>query len=281
MKRAPILLLAFLAGWCGSLLNPVSAQVAVRLARLRDLPEYRGTSQIVLNKVPAASATKAVLMMGTTGALSGGSASGTYLGINTAAGYAGDLANYQVDGTTVYRINAAGNVGIGTTPITPIHISSSGGGFTLDRIVTSANAPSLQLRKARGTVGAETTIATSDGLGQVIFGGYDGTAYRNTATIQTFSDGAVGLNSIPTRMVFSTAQAAGTSIRLNLDSLGNVVIGAAVLATTATDGFLYVPTCAGVPTGVPTAYSGRAPMIWDSTNHNLYCNDAAGWTKVD
>jgi hypothetical protein len=35
------------------------------------------------------------------------------------------------------------------------------------------------------------------------------------------------------------------------------------LATTATDGFTYIPTCAGVPTGVPR--SKWAPSRWSMT----------------
>lgn len=56
---------------------------------------------------------------------------------------------------------------------------------------------------------------------------------------------------------------------------GSVIVGLAALLTTATDGFLYVPTCAGAPTGVPTAFTGSAALIVDSTNHKLYFYDTA------
>lgn len=60
----------------------------------------------------------------------------------------------------------------------------------------------------------------------------------------------------------------------------NVVCGAlAALATTATDGFPYIPTCAGVPTGVPTAFTGKVAMVFDSTNNNLYLYNGA-WKKT-
>jgi hypothetical protein len=58
--------------------------------------------------------------------------------------------------------------------------------------------------------------------------------------------------------------------------LGSVVVGnTAAIATNATDGFLYVPTCAGTPTGVPTAYTGKAAIVVDSTTHKLYFYDGA------
>ena len=49
------------------------------------------------------------------------------------------------------------------------------------------------------------------------------------------------------------------------DANGNVIAGGALLATTATDGFLYVPTTAGNPTGVPSAKAGRVPLVFDTS----------------
>lgn len=58
---------------------------------------------------------------------------------------------------------------------------------------------------------------------------------------------------------------------------GSTIVGAAALATTATDGFLYVPTCAGTPTGTPTVFTGTAPIVVDSTNHKLYFYSGGTW----
>jgi hypothetical protein len=60
---------------------------------------------------------------------------------------------------------------------------------------------------------------------------------------------------------------------------GSVVLQSAALATTATDGFAYIPTCAGNPTGTPTAQTGTVAMVFDSTNNALYVYDG-GWIKV-
>lgn len=67
--------------------------------------------------------------------------------------------------------------------------------------------------------------------------------------------------------------------QMQIDTSGNVQVGTAALATTATDGFLYIPTCAGAPTGTPTAKTGLVPMIYDSTNNNFYIYNGA-WKKV-
>jgi hypothetical protein len=83
-------------------------------------------------------------------------------------------------------------------------------------------------------------------------------------------------------IIFGTGAAGyeSTSERLRLDFNGNVSVGNAAIATTATNGFLYIPTCAGTPTGTPTAKTGRAPIVWDSTNKKLYVYDA-GWNVMN
>ena len=70
---------------------------------------------------------------------------------------------------------------------------------------------------------------------------------------------------------------AGGAERMQADINGNVRVGTAALATTATNGFLYIPTCPGTPTGVPTAVTGLAPMVVDSTNNKLYFYSGGAW----
>jgi len=81
--------------------------------------------------------------------------------------------------------------------------------------------------------------------------------------------------------VVITGGSAATNERLRADAAGNVSIGNAVLATTATDGFLYVPACAGVPTGVPTAKTGRIPIVVDSTNNKMYIRSGGAWVALN
>jgi hypothetical protein len=69
-----------------------------------------------------------------------------------------------------------------------------------------------------------------------------------------------------------------TTPRMTITSTGNVVAGGSVaLATNATNGFLYVPTCAGTPTGTPTAITGMAPIVVDTTNNKLYFYSGGQW----
>ena len=78
-----------------------------------------------------------------------------------------------------------------------------------------------------------------------------------------------------------------TSYSLNMpgftvDPSGNttansIVASTAALATNATSGFLYIPTCAGTPTGTPAAKTGTVPLIYDTTNNILYIYNGGAW----
>gem|GEM_PF-4313709 len=58
---------------------------------------------------------------------------------------------------------------------------------------------------------------------------------------------------------------------------GSAVVGTAALATTATDGFLYIPSSAGSPTGTPTTQTGTVPIEYDTTNNRLYAYRGGAW----
>jgi hypothetical protein len=70
---------------------------------------------------------------------------------------------------------------------------------------------------------------------------------------------------------------ADSTERARIPAAGGMVVGTAALATTATDGFLYVPTCAGTPTGTPTTQTGTAPIVVDTTNNKLYFYSGGQW----
>jgi hypothetical protein len=67
--------------------------------------------------------------------------------------------------------------------------------------------------------------------------------------------------------------------RVLVDTNGNVIFNTAAVATNATNGFIYIATCAGTPTGVPTSYTGRVPIVYDTTNHKIWVYDTA-WKGV-
>ena len=75
----------------------------------------------------------------------------------------------------------------------------------------------------------------------------------------------------------SVALRSNNTARTTWDTSGNLIHGTAAIATTATSGFLYIPACAGAPTGVPTAFAGRVPLVVDSTNNKLYFYSGGAW----
>jgi hypothetical protein len=83
---------------------------------------------------------------------------------------------------------------------------------------------------------------------------------------------ALGVDGVPDQaiMTLMTRNGVNDVERLRLDAKGNVVLNIAALATNATDGFLYIPTSVGSPTGIPTTYTGRSPIEYDTLNDRLY-----------
>ncbi len=86
-----------------------------------------------------------------------------------------------------------------------------------------------------------------------------------------------GGNTTNTSLSFFTASVAAPVERARIPAAGGMVVGTAALATNATDGFLYVPTCAGQPTGTPTTQTGTAPIVVDTTNNKLYFYSGGAW----
>lgn len=81
--------------------------------------------------------------------------------------------------------------------------------------------------------------------------------------------------------LFSVLNTSNGAVKLSTDVNNNVMIGNAALATTATDGYLYIPTCAGTPTGTPTAKTGLAPMIYDTTNNKFWIYNGSAWNGIN
>ena len=162
---------------------------------------------------------------------------------------------WRVATAEVMRLNDTGNLGIGT----------SSPSFRLD-VLTGVEGDSIRLNNNNANIGA------ANAFGFVV--AESGSARVNLRYRRDGSGSAELYNVGNGPFVFGT----NNTERARIDANGNIVAGAsAALATTATNGFLYVPTCAGTPTGTPTAITGMAPIVVNTTNNKLYFYSGGAW----
>jgi len=149
--------------------------------------------------------------------------------------------------------------------------TGAGGGLTIAptgnvvTLVTSPGTSGLSMTITGGGV-ASACYALFNSRGRV---GYDGSEATFSASM-VLDDAGVN-KAIVLR---------NTNNKVGLTISGSFVIGTGVLATTATDKFLYIPSCAGTPTGVPTTWAGTIPIVVDSTNLKPYWFVGGTWKKL-
>jgi len=201
----------------------------------------------------------------------------------------------------------------GGPSLTPTHFATVGmalpdGTLTDDFIVSTFVSGDIQRERLRVVnsgsastsvkINSETTLTSHPSSALIVGSGGDGTARTivnpHRAEVMFQKDGGPSLT--PTRfatvgmaapdgtltddfIVSTFATGDAMRERLRVTNLGNVVPGTAALATSATDGFVYMQSMAGAPSGTPTSYGGRVPFVYDTTNDKLYVYNGA-WKSV-
>lgn len=148
----------------------------------------------------------------------------------------------------------------------------------------AAGIPNYELYRSNGTLASPTNVADTNVIGTLRTLAYSGaTGFWNVTQINFVVDGAVVDNQRPgSRMDFYTnAPNAAQTLRVSFKGDGSILLNGSgsALATNATTGFTYIPSCAGTPTGTPTSYSGAVALVYDTTNNKLYAYNGA-WKGV-
>jgi hypothetical protein len=195
---------------------------------------------------------------------------------------AGTLGQYAISGTgdVAMTTNAALTTPTVATSITPTVTDSSSLGTTALQWSDLFVASGAVLNFANGNFTLTHSSGNLTASGTLTMQGVILADDSTSTSVPVYSfdgDPNTGLaHPAADTMVAST----GGTERMRLDANGNVVVNTAAIATTATNGFLYLPSCAGLPTGVPTTYTGRIPMVVDSTNLILYVYVGGAWRNV-
>lgn len=156
------------------------------------------------------------------------------------------------------RISSAGDslfsfANNGSTSVAPVQIIASNSWRHGSSPSATPVAQALTVGED-SRAGSDTNVAGSSGT--ISSGAGTGTGAVTTLFFKTPALGSSG----------SAQQTLTTRLTLGLSA----VFGSAAIATTATDGFVYIPTCAGTPTGVPTSNTGRVALVYDTTNDQFW-----------
>lgn len=209
----------------------------------------------------------------------GGGNSGVMDAVGGTLRFSSTGTNFTVTGTDNV---ARANLGLGGAQLVSgaqlnWSVNAAGpAGVSVDLVLRRRAAASLNL----GDTDTATPVAQTLGV-QGSRSGTDTNAGGANFTIQSGDGTGTGtasqliLQSPLGTASGSTAQAFATGLTV---VSGGAVVGNAALTTAAVDGFLYIPTCAGTPTGTPTTFTGRVALIYDTTAHQFWIYDG-GWKQ--
>ena len=224
-----------------------------------------------------------------------------------------DLLGGAAGATSLFSVNASGNINLNVSQAVFFHLEAAIRATTtnlyLDQNIlnirdsgstgawTFTNTGTLSLRASNDTWFLRRAAATwqfgnadaASPVAQTLAtqgsrSGTDTNVGGASLTIQpgigtgTGTPSNLVLNGIVGTTTGAGAQAVSAAITIAgvaTGKLPSIVLGSAALATDATDGFLYIPSCAGTPTGTPTAQTGRVPMVFDTANNKFYIYDGS------
>ena len=151
----------------------------------------------------------------------------------------GNSIQLSIAGGEAARIDSSRRLLLGTSSArtdimgTTARLQVEGESFNTSRLgvmcnINDAQAGAIYLAKSRGSsAGGVAIVSNGDKLGDIEWGGTDGTDIETAARITAFVDGTVGANRMPGRLIFSTATDASPSVvteRMRIDTSGRILI---------------------------------------------------------
>jgi hypothetical protein len=205
-----------------------------------------------------------------------------------------DTIAASTGGTSRITIDSSGRLLLGTSVYVQTNTYSAsnllsvagtpGVGPQLSTYSDDNFAQGIDFSKSRSaTIGTGAVVQSGDALGNLIFNGYDGAAYRQAVSISAAVDGTPGTNDMPGRLVFSTTAdgASSPTERLRITSAGLMGLG-----TSSPTYFLQVKTNTAPNVNKKmlfleehTPTSGWSFNIDDNTTGSLFLNKVVTGTE--
>jgi len=151
----------------------------------------------------------------------------------------GNTISAETNGNEVLRLDSSARILIGKTSNRQTRLGTNSfspniqledesiGAVSFARISDNNAPPRFILQKARGTIASPTTVQNDDLTGQILFSGFDGSNFCNSAQIRSEVDGTPGTNDMPGNLLFMTTSDGSTTTveRMRISSAGRIGIG--------------------------------------------------------
>jgi hypothetical protein len=157
--------------------------------------------------------------------------------------------------------------------------SSYGSGLNLVNINQSHNtvdALNVQFNRSRGTIAAQTAVQSGDDIADLVFGGFDGSAFIQRAAISAVVTGAVSAGTVPMKVAISTStNGSGNPVEAVVinDKQQTTFNGAITLATYA--------DATARNTAIPTPTAGMMVYISGTGKFQGYNGSTTTWDDLN